>query len=107
MAMTLCELKWLRQLLTDLHISVQDSIPLHCDSQAALYIAANPVFHERTKYNEIDCHYIRDVFQAGLITSAYIPSVSQLTDVLTKALYLPQFRKLLDKLGICNLHAST
>ncbi|KAI5668775.1 hypothetical protein M9H77_18628 [Catharanthus roseus] len=41
MAMILCELKWLCQLLTDLHVSVRDSIPLHCDNQATLYIAAN------------------------------------------------------------------
>ncbi|KAI5670927.1 hypothetical protein M9H77_11291 [Catharanthus roseus] len=41
MAMALCELKWVRQLLADLHVPVQAPIPLHCDSQAALYIAAN------------------------------------------------------------------
>lgn len=69
MAMTLCELKWLRQLLNDLHVYVDYSIPLHCDSQGAIYIAANPVFHERTKHIEIDCHFVRDAFQAYLITA--------------------------------------
>lgn len=46
MALTVCELKWLRALLLDLGVSQQKPMELHCDTQATLYIAANPVFHE-------------------------------------------------------------
>lgn len=46
MATTVCELKWLKALLYDLGVSHSGPMRLHCDSQAALHIAANPVFHE-------------------------------------------------------------
>ncbi|KAL2240102.1 UNVERIFIED_CONTAM: Retrovirus-related Pol polyprotein from transposon RE1 [Sesamum indicum] len=59
MGTTTCELIWIHSLLKELKINVQTPIPLYCDNQAALYITANPVFHERTKHIEIDCHLVQ------------------------------------------------
>jgi len=44
-----CELQWLLYLLHDLHVTTVKLPVLYCDNQSALHIAANPVFHERTK----------------------------------------------------------
>lgn len=60
MALTTCELKWLKGVLTSLGVHHTQPMTLHCDSQAALHISQNPVFHERTKHIEVDCHFIRD-----------------------------------------------
>ena len=46
MATTTCELKWMKGLLSTLGVMHSDLMHLYCDSQAALHIAANPVFHE-------------------------------------------------------------
>lgn len=86
MAVALCELKWLYRLLLDFHVSVPKSVPLHCDSKGAIHIAANLVFHKRTKHIKIDCHFVRNAFQAGFITHQYIRSALQLVDIFTKAL---------------------
>ena len=107
MADVTAELKWLRALLGCFGVSHSQPISLFCDSKSALYIAQNPVFHERTKHIEVDCHYIRDAIHEGLITTAYVPTTDQLADCFTKALGLRQFRFLLGKLGIGDPHAPT
>ncbi|XP_068659151.1 secreted RxLR effector protein 161-like, partial [Aristolochia californica] len=59
MAHTVSEILWIRTLLTELGFYKKGSMNLHCDNQAAIHITSNPVFHERTKHIEVDCHFIR------------------------------------------------
>ncbi|XP_019100812.1 PREDICTED: uncharacterized protein LOC109132839 [Camelina sativa] len=100
MAYTLKEIKWLKGLMEDLGVAPSSLIPLHCDSQAAIHIAANPVFHERTKHIKRDCHQVRDAVQDKLITTVHISTHDQVADLLTKALPAPQFQRLMSTLGV-------
>ena len=59
---------------------------LVCDNQAALHIASNLVFHERTKHFEIDCHFIREKLVEGVIVTEFVNSNDQLADVFIKSL---------------------
>ena len=107
MANTCLELTWLRYILQDLKVQQTAPTPLFCDNQAALHIAANPVFHERTKHIEIDCHIVREKVQAGMISPSYIPTRLQLADMFTKALGKDQFVTLRSKLGLHDIHSPT
>ena len=67
MATATCELVWLKQLLRELKFGKIDQMKLVCDNQAALHIASNPVYHERTKHIEIDCHFVREKILSVLL----------------------------------------
>ena len=107
MAAITYELTWLRYLFKDLQVNFVIPAKLYCDNQAVLHIAANPVFHERTKHIEMDCHVVREKIQSGHVATAFTSSQTQVADLLTKPLGKALFHTHLRKLGIINIHAPT
>lgn len=83
---TVAEITWLSRLLVDFGLPVSSSIPVFCDNQAALHIAKNLVFHERTKHIELDCHFVRSKVADGLISLLHTSSASQVAGIFTKSL---------------------
>lgn len=104
MASTVAELKWIVGLISELGIKDCKPVELYCDSQAAIQIAANPVYHERTKHIEIDCHFTRDSIQEGLVATKHISTKEQIADIFTKALSAQQHGYLLSKLGVLDIY---
>ena len=86
MSQSVCEIMWLHQLLMEVDIKTVVPAKLWCNNQTALHIASNPIFHERTKHIEIDCHFVRDKIQLDLISTRYVKTGEQLGDIFTKAL---------------------
>ncbi|KAL0878323.1 hypothetical protein Bca101_028029 [Brassica carinata] len=99
------ELLWIKGLLREIGVDHKEPMTLHCDSQPAIHISSNPVFHERTKNIEIECHFIRDEIFKGVLKPSYVTTKEQLADIFTKALGRKEFEVFLSKLGIRNLHA--
>ncbi|OMO88956.1 Integrase, catalytic core [Corchorus capsularis] len=104
LATTVCEIQWLNYLMKDLQITLEPSTPLFCDNLSAIHIAKNPVFHERTKHIDIDCHVVRTKLQEGLIKLLPVSSKLQLADCFTKVLSSTNFINAFSKLGIQNLY---
>ena len=81
MAQSVCEIMWIRQLLMEVDIETLVLAKLWCDKQVV-----NPVFHERIKHIEIDCHLVRQKIQLGLISTGYVKTGKQLEDIITQPL---------------------
>ncbi|XP_031116697.1 uncharacterized protein LOC116020360 [Ipomoea triloba] len=61
------EVTWILSLLRELHVTDVSVPKLWGDNLGATYMCVNPIFHARTKYVEIDYHFIRDKVPAGEI----------------------------------------
>jgi hypothetical protein len=49
-------------------------------------MSANPIFHARTKHNEVDYHFVREMVTRKLLEIEFIPSRDQVADGFTKPL---------------------
>ncbi|CAM8892798.1 unnamed protein product [Rhodiola kirilowii] len=94
------ELIWIKALLNDLGIESPTPITMHCDNQAAIHIASNSVFHERTKHIEVDCHKVRE---QRVILPCYTRSGDQLVDIFTKAASSKVCKFIHSKLGLTSI----
>ena len=107
MAKSVCEIMWLHQLLMEVGIKTLVPTKLWCDNQATLHIASNLIFHERTKHIEIDSHFIREKIQLSLISTEYVKTGEQLSDIFTKALNGDRVSYLCNKLDMINIYTTT
>jgi hypothetical protein len=93
------EIIWLRGLLAKLGFSQYDTT-LHADNTSAIQIAVNPVYHERTKHIEVDCHSIHEAMDNRVISLPHVSTDLQIADVFTKAMTRQCHQFLMGKLMI-------
>ena len=105
MTLATCELIWLKQLLQELRFGKDKQMTLVCDNQAALHIASNLVFHERTKHIEVDNYFIQEKIALGCMNTSFVNSSDQLADIFTKCLRGPRIQYICNKLRAYDLYA--
>ena len=102
-ALSLCEMMWLKSLLKELRLLRNETMILHCDNIAAINIANNLVQFDRTKHVEIDRFFIKEKLNCGVLRLEYIKSCSQLADCFTKDLGPKDNESICNKMGMLNI----
>ena len=72
--------------MVDLQVSLEGPTPILTDSQSAIAIAKNPMFHARTKYIEVHYHYVKEGSHAR-----EFPAHENVANIFTKALPREKF----------------
>lgn len=86
MEKAIAQIIWLIGLYEELGMQLKLPVKLYCNSKAALQITANPIYHERTKHIEIECHFIKEKIQGGLICTKHEATNLHVADILAKGL---------------------
>ena len=95
------EALWLIGLVKELGIR-QGGVQLHCDSQSAIHLAKNQVYHARTKHIDVRFHKIRELIASGEILLQKVHTSENAADMLTKPITTDKFRHCLDLLDVYN-----
>lgn len=90
MAQTYCVIVWIVGILSNLKVVGFGPTDLYCNDKATIHIAANHIFHDRTKQIEIDCHLIKNYLSNGIISTKFTTFDTQLANVFTRTLSSPK-----------------
>ncbi|XP_038981679.1 secreted RxLR effector protein 161-like [Phoenix dactylifera] len=90
---------WLRGLVQDLGLE-QDRLDINCDSQSALHLARDQMYHERTKHVDVRYHFIRDLVENGDVRLQKIYTAHNPADMFTKPITAVKFRTFLNLIGV-------
>ncbi|GJR28421.1 putative RNA-directed DNA polymerase [Tanacetum coccineum] len=99
-----CEVMWILKILAELKVNTSLPVPLHCDNSSAIQVAANPVFHERTKHFEIELFFLREKVANGIVKTVKIKSADNSADIFTKGLSVVDHNKFCEYLGLTDLY---
>ncbi|XP_042027066.1 secreted RxLR effector protein 161-like [Salvia splendens] len=79
------EAVWLKGVLSELKF-LKLSPSVFSDSQSAIQLCENPVFHDRTKHIDVRFHYIRDIVEKGEVFLHKVHTDKNPADMGTKPL---------------------
>ena len=90
---------WLKGLAEELGFG-QETVDIFCDSQSAIALSKNAVFHERSKHVATKYHYGRDLIKKGVVHVLKIATANNPADVFTKVLPVYKVKEALKMLRI-------
>ena len=93
------EALWLKGKTKELSIKEQNVI-IKCDSQSAIHLSKNQIFHERTKHIDVRLHFIKDILADGKVKVEKVSIKDNAADTITKSLPTSKFQHCLRLLDV-------
>ena len=72
-------------------------------TKPALKLAQNDDYRKRTRHLEAHFHYVSQNAEQGEIDTRYIPTHTNVADIMTKGLPLPAHTRQIEKLGLSTI----
>ena len=73
---------------------------MFCDSQSAIHLAKNQVYHARTKHIDVRYHFVREIIEEDGDLVQKIKTDDNPADMLTKVVTTIKFNHCLDLINI-------
>ena len=93
---------WLQGMAKTLGL-VQEHINVYCDSQSAIHLAKNQVYHARTKHIDVRFHFVREIIEEGKICLQKIKTADNPADMMTKVVTTIKFEHCLNLINILHV----
>jgi hypothetical protein len=95
------EALWMRGILCELGIA-QGVTSVFCDSQSAIHLTKNLMYHERTKHIDVRYHFVREIISQKQVEVKKVGTADNPADMLTKPVSVAKFKHCLGLVGICS-----
>eukprot|EP00253_Pinus_taeda_P026901 PITA_26901 len=96
------EAVWLQRLCSSMGL-VQEAIRIDCDSQSAIFLAKNLAYHSKTKYIDVQYHFVRDMIENKKVLLVKVDTLKNTADALTKSMSFEKFSWCRETMGVSGL----
>ena len=100
LAEALKELLWLKQLILDFKVELDEVPTIFEDNQSCIALAENKGYRARSKHIDVRYHFSRYHLAEGTYRLEYCPTADMVADSLTKALDRVPFERFRDEMMI-------
>ncbi|KAG8501075.1 hypothetical protein CXB51_003199 [Gossypium anomalum] len=90
---------WLKGLFSELNEDLQIST-VFCDSQSAIFLTKDQMFHDRTKHIDVRYHFVHDIITRGDIVVSKISAHENPADIMTNSLPIIKFEHCFNLVGV-------
>ena len=75
-------------------------MPIFCDSQSAIHLATNPIYHSKTKHIDVKYNFVRQAISEGGVDLKKLHTQKNCANMFTKPVLLEKLQWCVVSLGL-------